>query len=333
MSNKTGKPAIIALISLLMFSTLASAAGKVAPKDAEGNDILKAASVPSRLSVNPLELAGILGYLKEAKIKLDYVGTLGPAAIIPALLSGGIDIGNGHIPRAIGATSRGARLKAVAASSHTTKEKPHMTYMVLENSPIKTWKDLVGKRVTVSAWGGCNEYTAYEYIRTKGVKNAKQAIKTQVVTPGTEETVLRTNNTDVAGIHQSPDILLKRPGWRILFTDYDIWGEIGGNAPHYMSDDFIKANPDLVRRFVGVVARTNNFMNKNPLKARQLYAEHFKLKLENVSINYYEPDAILQPNTISLWNDILLAYGDIKKPVPIEQVYTNEYNPNYKKKL
>ncbi|MFZ2948507.1 MAG: ABC transporter substrate-binding protein [Desulfuromonadaceae bacterium] len=333
MSIRSVKPVLMTIVSLLMFCSLASAAPKTAPKDAEGNDILKAASVASRLSVNPLELAGILGYLKEAKIKLQYVGALGSSAVIPALLSGGIDIGNGHIPRAIGATSRGARLKAVAASSHTTKEKPHMTYMVLENSPIKTYKDLVGKRVTVAAWGGCNEYTAYEYVRTKGVKNPKQAIKTQVVTPGTEETVLRTNNTDVAGIHQSPDILLKRPGWRVLFTDYDIWGGVGGNAPHYMTDDFIKANPDLVRRFVGVIAKTNNFMNKNPLKARQLYAEHYKLKLENVSINYYEPDAILQPNTISLWNDILLAYGDIKKPVPIEKVYTNEFNPYYKKKL
>lgn len=325
------KPATLALVMSLLVSSLAFAAPKVAPKDAEGNDILKAASPPSRLAVNPLELAAELGYLKEAKIKLNYVGTLGAAAIIPALLSGNIDIANGHIPRAIAASSRGARLKAIAASSHTTKEKPHMTYMVLENSPIRTWKDLAGKRVTVSAWGGCNEYTALEYVRTKGMKNPKKMIKTQVVTAGTEETVLRTNNTDVAGIHQSPDILLKRSGWRVLFTDYDIWGGVGGLAPHYMTDDFIKANPDLVRRFVGVIAKVNNYMNANPLEARKIYAKKYNLKLENLSINYYEKDAIIPPGAVSLWNDILLAYGDIKQPVPIAQVYTNEYNPHFKK--
>jgi sulfonate transport system substrate-binding protein len=326
------KPVSVALMVSLLVTSLASAAPRKAAKDAGGNDIIKAASVPSRLAVSPLELAEDLGFLKEARIKIQYEGALGSSAVIPALLSGNIDVTTGHIPRAIGATSRGARLKAIAAQTHTTREKPHMTYVVLEESQIKSWQDMLGKRVTVSAWGGCNEYTALEYVRTRGVTNAKQKIKTQVVNGGTEETVLRTKNTDVAGIHQSPDILLKRGGLRVLFSDYDIWGEEGGQAPYYMTDDFIAGNPDLVRRFVGVVARINNYMNANPLKARQIYAKKYNLKVENVSINYYEPNAIIQPKTVSIWNDILLAYGDIKKPVPINQVYTNEYNPYFKKK-
>ncbi len=326
------KPVPVALAMSLLFSALASAAPTKAPKDAEGNDIIKAASVTSRLSVHPLELAEELGYFKEARIKIHYAGALGAASLMPALLSGNIDITTGHIPRAITATSRGGKLKAVAANTHTTRERPHMTYVVLANSPIKSWKDVLGKRVTVSAWGGCNEYTALEYIRGKGVTNPKQKIKTQVVNGGTEETVLRTGNTDVAGIHQTPDILLSHGGLRVLFSDYDIWGEEGGQAPYYMTDEFINANPDLVRRFVGVVSKVNNFIDANPLKARTIYAKRYNLKLENVSINYYEPNAIIQPHTVALWNDILLAYGDIKKPVPIDQVYTNEYNPHYRKK-
>jgi ABC-type nitrate/sulfonate/bicarbonate transport system substrate-binding protein len=191
------KPVSAAVVLSLLLITSAFAAPKKAPRDAEGNDIIKAASVTSRLSVNPLELAAELGYLKEARIKIEYAGALGSSAVIPALLSGNIDITTGHIPRAIGATSRGGRLKAIAAQTHTTKEKPHMTYVVLEDSPIKTWQDVIGKRVTVSAWGGCNEYTALEYVRTRGVTNPKQKVKTQVVNGGTEETVLRTKNTYV----------------------------------------------------------------------------------------------------------------------------------------
>lgn len=302
-----------------------------APKDENGFDIIKMPTSNNPVGVDAFVVGEELGYFKDAKIKIERVGVISADQIMPSLTTGNIDVGGGHIPRGIGAVQAGAKIKAIAANTHTTEEKTHMTFVTLENSPIKTPLDMIGKKVVIFARGGCPEYTPLEELKKLGVKDPKDKFEVVVVPSGKEEQTLRSGNADVAGLHMNPYQVKARGGLRILFTDYDIWSEEGGQAPYYMTDKFIQANPDLVKRFVGAVAKTNNWVNANNDKAKEIYAKKFNLKAENLSINYYEPDSIIKENTVKLWVDVLKGYGEIKKDLPVKNYYTNDYNPNFKK--
>src|SRR6478735_4273308 len=112
--------------------------------------------------VSPVELAEDLGYL--APLKLDYVSTTtsGPQSI-QAVVTGDVDIGsafNGAILKLIAA---GAPIRAVVGSYGVDSEI-WGGYYVKDDSPIKTARDLNGKKVAVNTVGAHQEFALKEYL-------------------------------------------------------------------------------------------------------------------------------------------------------------------------
>ncbi len=293
-------------------------------------DVVRVPSSSNPLGVDSISLAEELGFFKDERIKIKRAGVIPFGEIIPSLTSGKLDFGSGHINRVIAAVAAGAKVKAVAANTLTTREKPHMSFVVREDSPIKLPGDIIGKKIAIMAYGGCNEYTPYEYLKKNGIDSPKGKFKIVTVPAGKEEQTLRQGLVDIAGTHDDPANLLARGGVRVIFTDYDIWEDEGGQAPYFASEEFIKENPDLVKRFVTVIARINKWINENQQKAIELNAKIYKVDPAKVRVNYFVSDAVIKDETVRLWIDILKGYNDLKRDVSPDEVYTNEYNPNYK---
>ncbi|MDR1160165.1 MAG: ABC transporter substrate-binding protein, partial [Syntrophomonadaceae bacterium] len=242
-------------------------------------------------------------------------------------VAGTNDVGSMHINRTINGIAAGAKIKAVVAGSETTEVYPHMEYVVLEDSPLKEGTDIIGKKVGIVALGGCNEYTPYEYLKKyTGVTDPKNQFEIVTVPNGNEETVLRTGQVDVIGIHGLVEEVFSPGGVRVLFDDYDVWEGIGGATPFYFRTDFIEENPDAVRRFVSAMARAGNWANDNREEARKLHAERLGVDLGRVSSMYTAKDGIIKPESIQVWIDTLKEYGEVKADIPLETVYTNEFN-------
>src|SRR3954463_6467080 len=108
------------------------------------------------------ELAEDLGLL--APIKLDYVGnTISGPQDIQTVVTGDIDFGgafNGAVIKLIAAK---APVKSVIGY-YGTDENTWLGYYVLEDSPIKTARDLIGKKIAVNTVGAHAEFILREYL-------------------------------------------------------------------------------------------------------------------------------------------------------------------------
>lgn len=330
-TNSHGKYAV--LITILVFTALAAfgCANNQPPQTAAVSqekqpDSIRVATPVETTSPSIYYIGEELGFFADEGIKLDYVGVVPSTQLVASVVAGKIDVGGAHVNRTIAGISAGAKIKAVAAASETTQAMPHMTYVTLDNSLIKNAHDMVGKKVGLRTVGGCNEYTPYAYLRKAGISDPKNKIQIITMPDSQLEQALRQGDIDIAGLHQTPDFIAERQGLKVLFTDYDVWGTIGGATPLYFSTKFIAEKPAVVKRFTRAVAKTNNWINANPQQAVEITAKRAERNIKLVKKGYYAPDAMIKEETVTVWIELLKEFGEIKGDIKPEQVYTNEFN-------
>ncbi|MBI1921031.1 MAG: ABC transporter substrate-binding protein [Geobacter sp.] len=322
---------IVAGMAALFFAL--PAGSRAESKENGKGDVVRLADSFGTVSVYPPYIADDLGFFAEEGIKAEFVGVVPPPQLVAAVIAGRLDVGGAHVNRTISGINAGAKIKAVVAATETTREQPHMVFVVPANSPIKSPRDLIGKRVAIMAYGGCNEYTPYEWLRKNGVASPKGKLTIVVVPPGKEIDAVKHGDADVAGAHINPaDLAKKGNDLRILFTDYDVWGTQGGATPQYFSEKFIKEKPDVVRRFVRALAKTNNWINANPEKAKIVFAKRAKVDPAQVSVNHYAPDGIIKDDSVKLWISLLTDYGEVKPGIRTGEIFTNAFNQPIERK-
>ncbi|TWH47550.1 ABC transporter substrate-binding protein [Sporomusa sp. KB1] len=332
--RNTGQAVSIAIIMILALSLLLAGCSKnqeskKAAADTNGKqlDIIRVPVTADVTRPDVFMIAEDLGYFAEEGIKLEYVGVIPSPQLVASVVAGKIDVGAAHINRTIAGISAGAKIKAVVAGTETTQEIPHMVYVTLDNSPIKNAQDMVGKKVGIPTIGGCNEYTPYAYLMKNGVQSPKGKIEVIIMPEANLEQALRQGDIDVAGFHKNPNFLMARGGLKILFTDYDVFGTVGGNTPFYFSEKFIKEKPDVVRRFVKAVAKANDWADTNQQQAIDITVKKANVDAKLLRNGYFAPKGIIQPETATIWIDLLKEFGEIKSDIKPEQIFTNEFNP------
>jgi sulfonate transport system substrate-binding protein len=337
--RKSFNPTLFITVMLAILLLLAGCSGakeaQVVKDQATGQnlDVIKLLSPYPSAVANVYIIADKLGYFKEAGIQPQFVGELPQnTQLVAAVVAGQVDVGGKHVNSTISGIDAGAKVRMVVGGSVTTKDQPHMIYVTKKDSPIKTPQDLIGKKIGISAYGGCTEYTPLEYLRLKGgIADPKGKFQVVIAPEANLEQVLLKGDADVVGLHLSPKYVESHPDLRILFTDYDVWGERAGACPAYVSEKFIQEKPDVVKRFVGAVAKANNWVNAHPDEALDMIAKELKVDKDKIQAYHYAPDGIITEDSVQVWIDTLNYYHDLKTDIKASQTYTNEFNPNFKK--
>jgi ABC-type nitrate/sulfonate/bicarbonate transport system substrate-binding protein len=263
-------------------------------------------------------------------IEMDFVGVVPTPQYVAAVVSGHIDVSPGsHINRTIAGISAGAKIKAVAAKTETSQRVPHMIGIVPKNSPITKPSDLVGKKVGIPTIGGCNEYTPYAWLNKFGVNDPKNKIEVAVLPEKNLQQILRQGEIDMAMTHKLPEEIVRLGEFRVLFSDYDVWGADGGATPFYFSIKYIEEHPEIVRAFVAATTETLNWANANPQGAREITARRTNSDINVVNERYFAPNGLIRPETASVWIELLELFGEIKPGLTIDKIYTNEFNPYF----
>jgi ABC-type nitrate/sulfonate/bicarbonate transport system substrate-binding protein len=277
-------------------------------------------------------IADDLGYFEEEGIKAVFTGIISSTQEAIAVVNKDNDVGGKHVNGLLQVLEAGGSLRAVVASPQTSADSPHMEYLVLDDGPIKEPQDTAGKRVGVTGISGCNEYISLalveKYTRVADARGTFEFINIPI---GNEETVLRNGEADIVGLHGHVPSIFANGNVRVLYTDWDVWEDVGGACPYYMRNTFIDNNPEAVKGYVAAIARAANFMNEHPDEAKKLQAQHTGVPLDTVSILYQSPDGIIKPKTITHWIDMLSAHGELSKvgtEIKVEDTYTNDFNPN-----
>lgn len=337
MQRKKKMTGLLLLAALILTPSLSGCGGKSAGASAEAApgssaaakelDVIRLPTVTSFVGVSPYLVAQELGFDKEANLRFEFVGAVDAGQLVASVVAGKIDVGGGHVNRTIAGIHAGAKIRAVAANTETTEKAPHMTYVTLQNSPITTAQDIVGKKVGIPAFGGCNEYMPYAFLESKGIQNPKGKFEIVTAPEAKLEQALKQGEVDIIGLHENPDTIVKRGNLKILFTDFNIWGGDGGATPYYFSEKFIKEKPDVVRRFVGVIGKTNDYINANPEKAREITAKKGNVDPSIVRATTLASHALIKEETVQIWIDLLERFKEIKPGLKPSNIYTNEFNP------
>jgi len=283
-----------------------------------------------------VELADDLGYL--APLKLKWVGnTISGPQDIQTVVTGDTDIGGAFYGAIIKLIVAKAPIKSVVGY-YGSDDNTYNGYYVKEDSPIKTARDLIGKKVAVNTLGAHLEFVLREYLARNGVSAAEAKQVTLVaVPPVTGEQALRQGSVDVTTLNGVlRDKALERGGIRRLFADTELFGNFTGGA-YVLRDKFIRDNPNTSRKLVEGVSRAIAWAQAAPpeeVRARfeRIIADR-KRNEDATPIKYWKSTGVatkggvIGDGEIQIWIDWLVKDG-LPKPGQLKasDTYTNEFN-------
>lgn len=174
------------------------------------------------------ELAEDLGYLEDVTLK--WVGnTISGPQDIQTAATGQVDFGGAFNGAVVKLAANNAPIKSVI-SYYGADKYAYNGFYVLDDSPIRSPRDLIGTKVGMNTLGAHSEAMLDIYLQRGGLSRADIGkVEPLVVPPVNTEQSLRQKQIEVAvlgGILR--DKALAAGGIRPLFTDYKLLGAFSG---------------------------------------------------------------------------------------------------------
>ncbi|MCY0929672.1 ABC transporter substrate-binding protein [Streptomyces sp. H27-H1] len=323
-------------LTLLGISAAAVSCGTATATGARGGQVTSLKYQGNVGSVTLPELAADLGYLGD--VTLDWVGnTISGPQDIQSAATGQTHFGGAFNGAIVKLASSKAQIQAVT-SYYGSDKNTYLGYYVLDDSPIRSARDLIGKKVGMNTLGAHAQALLDIYLERNGVPKADAAkVESLVVPPVNTKQALRQKQIEVgvlSGVLR--DKALAAGGIRPLFKDFELLGAFSAGS-YVMTRKFIKENPDTVRTFTTGVAKAIEWSRATPREevvAR--FTEIVKKRGRNEdtsTLKYWrsygvaEPGGRIADKEFQLWIDWLGERGEIKKGrLKAADLYTNEFN-------
>jgi len=230
----------------------------------------------------------------------EFVPAAGSAAQLKSLIDSGIKIGFVNAAEVTLARSIGVPVKTVAAYFGETTAR----IFVAVNGPIKTAKDLNGKRIGVIS----ATHTSY---RTVLYINQKLGITAEPVSIGTLSNnieALKAGQIDALYSAEGAALALIDSGdLRLVLPLADIYPKPYTAVVVWATDDLIETNPDLVSKFVNATLEIVGYLKANPNYASQLYVQRTKAAKNVAEKAVASLNQILAPGGRGSGNDLAAA--------------------------
>ncbi|WP_410649104.1 ABC transporter substrate-binding protein [Amycolatopsis sp. cmx-4-54] len=282
------------------------------------------------------ELAEDLGYFGPVELK--WVGnTISGPQDIQSAATDQTDFGGAFTGAVAKLVDAGAPIKAVV-NYYGSDEKTFLGFYVKEDSPIRTPRDLIGKKVGVNTVGANLEAALDTWLKRSGLSDAEiDQVQLVVLPPINTEQALRNGQIDVAALNGVlQDRALAGGGVRPIVKDVEAFGPYNG-GPYVLRTDFIKKYPETTKTFVTGVAKAIEWARTTPRD--EVIARFTKIiqnrgRNENTdTLKYWKSTGVtkgglISDNDYTLWTDWLKQSGFIKNDqVDLKKIYTNEFNP------
>jgi len=264
------------------------------------------------------ELAAELGYFDGTGITLENVGYAqgGPASLV-ALAGGSVELGSAATAAVLNSIAAGNDFVA-AYPTNGINDAAQSVFYVLEDSPIRSVEDIVGKTIAVNTLGAHLDFTVREALHQKGLPEDSANL---IVVPGPQlEQVLRSKQVDVSafGYWQTTftGAALQNGGLRAVFDDTDVLGEIAGGFI-VLRRDWIEAHQTEAKAFVEGSVKALDYARENPEETRAIFAQELAERGENAEVAQYfagygvRAGGLPVERDIQFWIDVLERQGTI----------------------
>jgi NitT/TauT family transport system substrate-binding protein len=318
MTRRTFVQAVVAAAGVALF-------GAAAPAQ---ETVRIGLAVPHNAGYVQFYAAEALGFYQDAGVKPEITIYRGGAASQEAMSAGAADIIT-YFGAGVGlAASKGAKERIVGAIDPT----PHgWQFLVLANSPIKTLKDLDGKKVGVATKAGTADMFAL-WVADKG--GAK--VQTIPVGGGGMVPALRAGQVDA--IAMFPGLSLQLVATGEARSLMDLGKEMEPTLPDVLvaSQEMMDKRPQAVRSTLAAIYKTVNYLRTNRDWALKYLKDFTEEKDDKVNVLTYEQvvvplsqDGIVKPEWIT--NSINIAakvwgLDDLRRVKP-DDIYTNAFLP------
>jgi NitT/TauT family transport system substrate-binding protein len=265
----------------LKFSAAASAGAMVYYSgarlpSAQGLKTVRVGYIPIQDSI-PLFLGLEKGYFKEQGLDIKHTPMAGGAVILPAVASGAIDIGLGNYVSVILGRQQNFKFSVIAAGVFCRSAPPDWVAMVVKkDSPIKSAKDLAGKRISTNTLRNINDLITSDYLSKNGV-NPKGV--TWVEVPFPHQLGALENNQIAAAALPEPFVTIGLQKGLIRVLDY-CWYKVKAGLPVAgvsAYENWIVKNEETVEKFVRAYGKAVMDINSDPNEARRIVPTFSKI--------------------------------------------------------
>jgi NitT/TauT family transport system substrate-binding protein len=279
----------------------------------------------------PIQLAKGKGYFADAGLDVSFAVGRGGVDVAKQVGAGNAPIGGIVADAPIMVRGNGVPIKMVAVFGG----KGFMQLVVREDSGIEKPADLKGKTITVMSFQDTTFYALLGLLASAGL--SQDDVNIQAVGPtGVWEFVAAGKSAGMAGV---PDWIppVEAAGVKVKIIPTDEY------FPHMaqaiaVSDQVIKDNPEMVRKFVKAALHGMKDIMDDPDKAATdfvTFVPEWKGKEGAIkaAFNYYAKLVYVGQKTLgeidvdrlTKLEDFYFAKGIITKKTPVEELYTNEF--------
>ncbi len=310
----------VILMSLFLFPLTGNAQLKSVKIAATSKDILD--NLPLFVGVR-------MGYFEEVGQKLEISYFRGGGEVLRAITTHSVDIGATPAASAVLiAAAKGEPLKIVSSS---LAPLAGVVWVVPVDSPIKSIKDLKGKKAGYSSPGSLTYTVLQTILRKEGLEKDVQLVR--VGSPGDSWAAVKNKLVDT-GWHVVPAVynLIAKKEARVLFDGSDYIKDYQQTVVAVM-EDVAKRDPQMIRNFLKARAKAIKFIGEDAERTAAIWAEELQLPIEvtrlalkNVKTSHYETVRPSDANMKGALQEVMDS-GAIKQPPDLKKLIDPSFLP------
>jgi NitT/TauT family transport system substrate-binding protein len=227
----------------------------------------------------PVDVTGNLfyaldqGYFTRAGLDVEVVGIANPALIVQAVSGGTVNLGSTSLMSIARAHLAGIPVELVAPSGASSIKAPLEGVIVGNSSGYTTAKDLNGKTMVVSVLGSIIQVEALSWIDKHG--GDWQSIKWIEAPPSADGAMVASGKVDGSVITETflSGAIADNDGKLLSYVGSDVSPMLveGG---YFGSEDWVKANPDTVKKFAAALLDAGKWANTHRTEAAAIIQKY-----------------------------------------------------------
>ncbi|OQR62553.1 nitrate ABC transporter substrate-binding protein [Streptomyces maremycinicus] len=242
------------------------------------------------VDVAPVYLGVKQGFYAKHGLKLSITTAQGGAAIVPGVVSGQFQFGFSNMTSLMVAQSNNVPVQAVSNGIASTglQGKDFGAITVKKGSPLKSAKDLEGKKVAINTLKNINETAVRESVRKAGGDPDK--VKFVELAFDQMPAALDGGQIDAAMVVEPALATVKSQGGvEIASPLVDVAPNLTV-AMYFTSTQYAQKNPEVVKKFQDATAESLAYADAHPDEVRQIVTTYTKI-----------PTSVLAQVTLPKW--------------------------------
>jgi NitT/TauT family transport system substrate-binding protein len=269
-------PLVAAAIAAAAFGVAGCAGQAHVDQDEDGTAHLNVSVLPIA-NVAPLYLGVKKGFFRAEHLDVKPTIAQTGAATIAAIVSGNDQFGYSTTTSHAQAAAKGLPLRSVAQAA-VAAHRPQDSFaglIVKANGPIRRPQDLAGKTIALNGLGSVNQVTVDAALRRRGVDTSH--IRYVEIPLPNMVAALAKGRVDAADVVEPFLTIAKGKGLKSLLDNYREAAPDLTIGTYLTTGQFVKAYPDVTRRFARAMNRSLRYAASHPAEVRKVILTYTKI--------------------------------------------------------